>query len=133
MLSKQCIHTFESNKSWSLDIYEKEGRSILVSGGGSYNRNIQLCDLETKSIITTLIGHTDDIYAVKVFHKQRNTYLASGSFDKTIKIWNLTNHHLESTILIGHELPICSLELIRTNNKLYLASGSRDTINLWDL
>merc|ERR1712176_316215 len=89
-------------------------------------------DLETKSIITTLTGHTEIIKAVKVFHKQGNPYLASGSYDKTIMIWNLTNHHLESTLL-GHTSYICSLELIPTDNKLYLASGSYDTIKLWDL
>merc|ERR1712176_119542 len=90
-------------------------------------------DLETKSIITTLTGHTEIIKAVKVFHKQGNPYLASGSWDETINIWNLTNHHLESTLTGHNESTIFTLELIRTNNKLYLASGSYASIKLWDL
>merc|ERR1711933_717685 len=59
VLSKQCIHTFESycNYKFYLDIYEKEGRWILVSGGsGRREINIQLWDLETKSIINVLSG-----------------------------------------------------------------------------
>merc|ERR1712157_506929 len=137
VLSKQCIHTFESycKYRFSFDIYEKEGRWILVSGGGRHDRTrtiIQLWDLEAKSTITTLTCHKNFITAVKVFHKQGNPYLASGSWDKTIKIWKLTDHLLKST-LIGHRY-INALELIRTNNKLYLASGSDDnTIKLWDL
>jgi WD40 repeat protein len=55
--------------------------------------------------------------------------LASGSFDKTIKIWNVNDGSLLST-LIGHSDRVSSLALLADGN---LASGSFDlSINVWN-
>ena len=56
--------------------------------------------------------------------------LASGSFDNTIKIWNLDSSKCVKT-LVGHKSSVVSLQLL-ANNKL--ASGSFDnTIKIWNL
>jgi WD40 repeat protein len=55
--------------------------------------------------------------------------LASGSRDKTIKIWNPNNGALLDT-LIGHTAEVKVLKLLPGG---YLASGSADkTIKTWD-
>jgi len=54
--------------------------------------------------------------------------LASGSFDNTIKIWNLISGECIQT-LKGHTNVVCSLATLPDNK---LASGSSDeTIKIW--
>jgi len=68
----------------------------------------------------TLTGHRDSVLS---FVKLENNFLASGSADSTIKIWDITNMgHLNRT-LIGHKDSVSSL--IYLDNNL-LASGSKD-------
>jgi WD40 repeat protein len=56
--------------------------------------------------------------------------LISGSRDRTIKIWNLTNGQLQGR-LAGHELTVTALAI--SPNGQIIASGSDDeTIKLWD-
>lgn len=145
LASKTCLYTFEgciieslftqckghSSAPTSLDIYEEDGKIILVSG--SLDNKIKLWDLDKKSLITTLTGHKKSVSSVRVFHKENEPYLVSGSEDSTIKIWNLNHSKLETT-LAGHAKAINSLTLIPLDNKLCLVSGSSDkTIKFWDL
>merc|ERR1719438_603771 len=89
--------------------------------------------METKSVLATLTSHTDYVNAVVSFYKDKNPYLATGSDDKTIKVWNLSNNSLELT-LTGHSDWIWSLKIFKSKNKMCLASGGRDgTIQLWEL
>ena len=56
--------------------------------------------------------------------------LISGSRDRTIKIWNLTNGQLQRE-LAGHELTVTALAI--SPNGQIIASGSRDeTVKVWD-
>ncbi|KAF3888839.1 MULTISPECIES: serine/threonine-protein kinase [Nostocales] len=86
----------------------------------------------------TLIGHLGDInsLAVKIniapFDKQNSTeLLASGSDDKTIKIWDL-NKIKEIRTLKGHKEFVYSVALSADGQTL--ASGSKDnTIKIWNV
>merc|ERR1711933_230392 len=82
--TKECIFTFEGcnrtsimqscNKKGhsstvnSLDKYDQDGKTVLVSG--SLDNAIKLWDLDSKSLVTTLTGHTKSVKSVKVFHKK---------------------------------------------------------------
>jgi WD40 repeat protein len=58
-------------------------------------------------------------------------YLASGSYDDTIKIWNTDTYNLART-LTGHNNSVVSVSFNPDGN--YLASGSYDgTIKIWDI
>ena len=64
--------------------FNKSG-TILASG--SKDKTIKLWNIETKTIIATLEGHSREVTSVAF--DQTGTILASGSKDKTIKLWNI--------------------------------------------
>ena len=79
-----------------------------------------------KKLIRTLKGHTSAVFCLVVLP---NGQLASGSFDKTIKIWD-TNTGKEIRTLKGHTNSVYCLVVLPNGQ---LASGSRDqTIKIWD-
>ncbi len=77
--------------------------------------------------INTLTGHSNGVWALSLLP---NGFIASGSSDLTIKIWDITQTYPLYT-LTGHSDVIRALTVI---NNEYLASCSGDqTIKLWSL
>jgi hypothetical protein len=75
----------------------------------------------------TLKGHTDDILAV-AFSPDGKT-LASGSFDRTIKLWNVETRE-EVATLRGHRGMLWGMAF--SPDGRFLASGSSDrTVKVW--
>ena len=59
-------------------------------------------------------------------------FVASGSFDKTIKIWDISHKKLIATGT-GHTQLIVSIKAFREQKQPRLASGSKDgTIKIWN-
>lgn len=91
--------------------------------------------------LRTLSGHSEDIEAVAF--SPEGTFLASGSLDKTVRVWEVDTGLLIHT-LIGHTAGVSSVafrpcrerdqsDRCGQGNKL-LASGSDDgTVRLWDV
>jgi WD40 repeat protein len=83
----------------------------------------------TGKVLNTLKGHEDGVWSVGF--SLDGQQLASGSRDKTIKIWDVTTGKDLNT-LKGHESGVYSVGFSPDGQKL--ASGSDDnTIILWDL
>ena len=55
-------------------------------------------------------------------------YLASGSFDKTIKIWDINNFNCVHTIY-GHKDLI--LIVIKINSKVIISCSNDNEIKIW--
>ena len=73
--------------------------------------------------------HEDSVNSVAFNHN--GTLLASGSWDNTIKLWNLETK-TEIATLKGHKNLVTSVAF--NYNGTLLASGSEDnTIKLWNL
>jgi len=80
-------------------------------------------------LANTLKGHSDPVWSVAI--SPDGQLLASGSWDKTIKIWNLGSGELLHD-LTGHSYRVRSVAF--SPDGQLLASGSRDkTIKIWDL
>lgn len=88
---------------------------------------IKQWDLNTRTRLKTLVGHTDRVISVDVLPGGR---AFSCSQDKTIKIWNLETGECLHT-LEGHTGPVNCVLVLSANR---LASGSNDkSIKIWDL
>jgi len=98
----------------------------------SSDNSIKLWTLNRGLLENSLFEHSDSVLAVTDLNSNR---FATGSADKTIKIWSssgdIKKNHLIQT-LFGHTSKVTSLVKLENNN--LLASGSADfTIKLWDL
>ncbi|EAW36886.1 Serine/Threonine protein kinase with WD40 repeats [Lyngbya sp. PCC 8106] len=84
---------------------------------------------QNPTLIATLTGHSNSVRSV-AFSRDSRT-LASGSWDNTIKLWDVQTQR-EIATLTGHSNGVLSVAFSRDSRTL--ASGSWDnTIKLWDV
>ena len=104
---------------------------ILNNGylvGGRFGK-ILIYNLSEEKIIKEIKAHNDWIETL--LELPQLGYLASGSNDKTIKIWDLNHNYKLIKTLEGHSASVWSLALLPDGN---LVSGSKDqTTRIWDI
>lgn len=81
------------------------------------------------SYLKTLAGHSDWISALAITPDGKN--IVSGSFDKTIKLWNLSTGQLIRTLSPHIKGVICIA--ISPDGKTLASAGWDETIKLWSL
>ena len=96
---------------------------------GKFNGEIEIFDIKTYELQFTLKGHTNHVYALV---EMNSGDLVSGSWDKTLKLWNIQKHR-ETTCLrefIGHnDWIFCVIQ----HSSGLLISGSGDkTARIWN-
>ena len=85
--------------------------------------------MNTFKEIATLKGHVDSV--LNITFSPNGEYLASGSWDNTIRIWDM-NTFKEIATLKGHANEVWDIAF--SPNGEYLASGGNDkTIKIWDV
>ncbi|MBA2654005.1 MAG: WD40 repeat domain-containing protein [Gammaproteobacteria bacterium] len=100
---------------------------IFATGGSAFYA-IKLCDIQSKQIVGSLgLKHLKSITQSQMLS---DGILATGSYDTTIKLWNIQTEECIHT-LIGHSAYITNLELVSSE---ILASSCRDYITkLWNI
>lgn len=132
----EVIHTLEGHSQGVTSVAFSPDGTTLASG--SLDKTIKLWDWQTAKEIRTLKGHLGEVTSVAFSPNPPNLYtkglrgiLASGSWDKTIKLWNLSTGR-EIRTLKGHKHIILSVAFSPDSSTL--ASGSQDkTIKVWNL
>ena len=105
--------------------FNKDSSRIVFSLASS----VQIWNTAQGSSIMNLTGHNKSVTAVQ--YSPDGTLVASGSHDKTIKIWDAINKGPAKLTLTGHTGVVSSIAF--SPNGKRIASASRDhTINIWD-
>jgi WD40 repeat protein len=129
-------------KEWDLErkraTLEEAGGSaspLAVSPDGKYfasgsqDHIVRIYEGDSRTLIRSLIGHTDRVTAVAF--SPDSLLLASSSFDKTIRLWNLSDGRLLRT-LTGHSDLVWSVAFSPNGTQLVSGSGDK-TIRVWSL
>jgi WD40 repeat protein len=106
-------------------------RGTLLVGSVSSDRSVRVWDTITGNIYGTLSEHTDYVTSVAV--SPAGDQFASGSFDRTVKLWSLASLASPSLVTLRGNAPVTCVKYNPQNSK-QLASASEDrTIVLWDV
>lgn len=141
-------HTDRVNVLTSANISMKDLGDVSVILTGSNDKTIRIWNMSDGSCLKTLggffSGHSGAITALVVFEaaltyneetgKNDREFLASGSSDTSIRLWNLKNGTCIAK-LTGHTGIVSALTWLgRTPYSGYLVSGSSDnTLRIWDI
>jgi uncharacterized protein with WD repeat len=100
---------------------------LLASASG--DKSVKIWDIKKQKLITTFLGHKDEVRDVTFSHDGK--LLASAAADKTVKVWDVQKQS-EITTFKRHSAPILSVSF--SDDDKYLASAGQDKkIIVWDL
>lgn len=109
-----------------------ENRHISYDGGdlitvGTPDRKIFLVNVKTGDRMKRIFGHSGSVRCLYLNEKEH--IAVSGSYDTTIRLWNLKNGKC-NIIFLGHQNTVVYLDVSKT----YLVSSSSDCVmKIWNL
>ncbi|WP_449416219.1 serine/threonine protein kinase [Phormidium nigroviride] len=123
----------ENRAKLQRDILGEAERKRREQAEAEYKRQEQVASKKVKTktwqCVCTLPGHSSFVNSIAI--SPDGLILASGSWDRTIKLWNLETGELTST-LTGHSDRVNSVA-ISSDGELLVSGSSDETIKLWNL
>ena len=124
ILSGKCIYIFEGHNHNVRRAYSPNGRLMLLAKMSDF----QLRNVETDKVIHRLDDHLK--WVKTVCFNSDGTRILSGSYDKTVKLWDVETGSCIQTFE-GHTDSVSSVSF-SVDDKLVL-SGSGDGVKIWDI
>ncbi|WP_280878858.1 WD40 repeat domain-containing protein [Streptomyces pseudovenezuelae] len=90
----------------------------------------QLMSTVTTTYTSRLTGHTSDV--VSISFAPRSTVLATVSWDRTVRLWDVGNAHRPVQLAVLHE-PLRLLSVAFGRGGSVLAAASEGSVRLWDV
>jgi WD40 repeat protein len=126
------LHASYQNIIWSL-AFSPDGKYLAAGEGGmeafglATGHLVTVWDISSRQIVKALSGHANDVRAVAF--SPDGKFLVSGSFDDTIRFWDLASWQQIVTLKTDK---VQSLAFSADGKRL--VSGGRDkTVKLWDV
>ncbi|KAL7798225.1 hypothetical protein V8C37DRAFT_249141 [Trichoderma ceciliae] len=107
-------------------VFSADGHRLISSGATNFDGSIRIWDTKTWSHIKTLVGHTGEVDSVTF--SQDGQWVASGSRDETIRIWNATADATNSTAV-----HLVSRVEFSPNGKWALSCSYANKMNIWNV
>ncbi|HJZ59166.1 MAG TPA: hypothetical protein VKE74_29750, partial [Gemmataceae bacterium] len=102
--------------------FSPDGRFVATAGADAV---IRVWDLQTKSEVRGLRGHTD--WATAVMFSPDGRLLASAGVDRAVRVFELTRPETQT----GHVLAVSAIA-VSPDGKTIATAGKDQTIKLWD-
>ena len=129
------------SKVSAVAVGQRQGRPVIISGYGErYYGTVRVWDLDTgEPVLGPLIGHHDEIEsngwvtAVAVGQRQGRPVIVSGSYDQTVRVWDLDTGE---PVLgpLNHDGGVNAVAVGQLRGRPVIISGSWDrTVRVWDL
>lgn len=139
-----CVKTLTGHDEWVRKIIINEDCSLLASC--SQDQTAKIWNLVKGEAIKTLRGHTHVIECItfapfqayqyisddkKVLEDKQTRYVATGSRDKLIKIWDITTGNCVKE-LKGHDNWVRSIQF-QPEGKYLISCSDDKSIKIWDI
>ena len=118
----------------SVAIPSARATTMCVGSGGrllffAANRNVGRLQLEDLCLLSPWRGHLDLINTLAASTDGR--WIASGSGDKTIRLWRCSRSPQSSRVLLGHQRSVVSVAFSRDGRRV-VSGDAGGTLKLWD-
>ena len=110
--------------------FNAAGTQVAITAATTNNRKISIWDLQSKTSVKTLTGHTHVVECVAFSPDGQR--LVSGSFDATVRVWDLTTtgNPLVHT-LTGHVGRVIAVAFNHAGTQI-VSGGEDGTVRVWD-
>jgi WD40 repeat protein len=129
--STTAIQTLKNLSGLVYSIIDLHAYKSNLAACGNFS-SILLFNSFTCEKISTLDGHTSYIWSLVHLIKYNPAYLASGSQDNTIRIWDLGTKTC-ITVLTGHSNWVTAVSALACKSNYLLSASYDHSLRIWDL